>query len=296
MTPVFGRFGGASIRTRLVAGASVLLLGFLVTGCDAGPGSEEARAESGRAATSSEGSRAPSGEASGEAEEERAAPPAAMEGDPDLLSTSEQHLVAVVEEPGSIRGRLFRYERREGRWRTVGTPVPIVVGRSGVGPKREGDGRSPRGVFPLGFAFGYREAPPVDTDLAYRPLPPESVCVDDPDSDRYNQIVFEPGPGADWESAEAMRRDLAHGDDLYALGVTVEYNPDATPGAGSCIFLHIWRSPESPTAGCTAMPEEDLRSMLGWLQPRRRPILVQGSRAWLESLRERGLLPYEVPS
>lgn len=283
-----GRRRGRSLPVPIFSGVTLLLLGFLLAGCDAGPGSEEAGPGTGDV-----GSR--SGEAAGtEARTpESRRPPA---GDPDLLSTSDQHLVAVVEEPGSIEGLLFRYERREGEWRSVGAPVPIVVGRSGVGPKREGDGRSPRGVFPLGFAFGYRDAPPVETDVAYRSLPPESVCVDDTASDRYNQIVFEPGPEADWESAEAMRRDLAHGDDLYSLGVTVEYNPDATPGAGSCIFLHVWRGPESPTAGCTAMPEEDLRSVLGWLQPRRRPILVQGSRAWLEDLRQRGLLPYEVPS
>lgn len=219
-----------------------------------------------------------------------------LDGDPTLLSTSGQHLVAVVDEPGSTTGRLHRYERRGGEWHAVGTPVPIVVGRSGVGPKREGDGRSPRGVFPLGFAFGYPEAAPVETDVPYRHLPPESVCVDDGASERYNQIVFQPGSDTDWESAEAMRRDLAHGDDLYALGVTVEYNPSASSGAGSCIFLHIWRGPESPTAGCTAMPEEDLRSVLGWLQPREEPILVQGSRGYLEELRSRGFLPYEVPS
>lgn len=218
-----------------------------------------------------------------------------LDGDPGLLSRSGQHLVAVVEEPGSTTGRLHRYERRNGEWHIVGPPVPIVVGRSGVGPKEEGDGRSPRGVFPLGFAFGYPESTPVETDVPYRHLLPESVCVDDGSSDRYNQIVLQPGPDADWESAEAMRRDLAHGDDLYALGVTVEYNPAAIPEAGSCIFLHVWRGPESPTAGCTAMPEDHLQSILGWLQPREEPILVQGSRGYLEELRSRRLLPYEVP-
>lgn len=217
-------------------------------------------------------------------------------GDPELLSTSRQHLVAVVETPASTTGRLHRYQEVDGEWRSMDEAIPIVVGRSGVGPKREGDGRSPRGIFPLGFAFGYEESAPVGTDLTYRHLPPESVCVDDSRSSRYNRIVFEPGADQDWESAEAMRRDLAHGDDLYALGATVEYNPDAAPGAGSCIFLHIWRSPDSPTAGCTAMAEPDLRTVLGWLQPRHDPILVQGSRTYLEELRAQGLLPYEVPS
>ncbi|MFW6200479.1 MAG: L,D-transpeptidase family protein [Gemmatimonadota bacterium] len=221
--------------------------------------------------------------------------PGSPASDPELLSGSDQHLVAVVETPESTSGRLYRFQRVDGKWESVGAGIPMVVGRRGVGPKKEGDGHSPRGVFPLGFAFGYRERAPVSTAMTYRHLPPEAVCVDDSGSGRYNRIVFEPGPDRDWESAEAMRRDLAHGDDLYALGVTVEYNPDAVPEAGSCIFLHIWRSPESPTAGCTAMAEPDLRTVLGWLQPRHDPILVQGSRAYLEELHAEGLLPYEVP-
>lgn len=226
---------------------------------------------------------------------EEEATTAATDPESQLLATSRQHLVVVVDGPGSTTGRLHRYLNVDGDWRGVGDGIPVVVGRSGVGPKQEGDGRSPQGVFPLGFAFGYEEASPVPTDLTYRHLPPEAVCVDDSESRRYNRIVFEPGSDPDWNSAEAMRRDLAHGDDLYALGVTVEYNPNATPGAGSCIFLHIWRGPESPTAGCTAMAEGDLRTVLGWLQPRHEPILVQGSRAYLEELRARDRLPYPMP-
>jgi len=97
----------------------------------------------------------------------------------------------------------------------------------------------------------------------------------------------------------------AFADDLYKWGVMVRYNGDALAGAGSCIFLHIWRNPESPTEGCTAMAEEDLLAILGWLEqgsgggpdpdPRRGPLLVQGTRAYLKSLRAEGRLPYGIP-
>jgi L,D-peptidoglycan transpeptidase YkuD (ErfK/YbiS/YcfS/YnhG family) len=92
-----------------------------------------------------------------------------------------------------------------------------------------------------------------------------------------------------------MRRDLAHGDDLYRWGVEVAYNPEREPGAGSCIFLHVWRGPGSPTAGCTAMPEDDLLTVLRWLRPGDDPVLVQGTRSFLEGLRDEGRLPYPVP-
>lgn len=215
---------------------------------------------------------------------------------PWLLSSSRQHVVAVMETSTSTTGLLYRFEPRDGEWRSVGEAMPIVVGRNGVGPKRESDGRSPQGMFPLGFAFGYEAEPPTGTELTYRPLTPESVCVDDSNSSHYNRVVFEPREEEDWESAEAMRRDLAYGDELYSLGITVEYNADAVPGAGSCIFLHVWRGPGSPTTGCTAMSESHLRTLLRWLRPGHQPVLIQGTRAYLDELRSEGRLPYPVPN
>ncbi|HEU4414166.1 MAG TPA: hypothetical protein VFT65_05235, partial [Candidatus Angelobacter sp.] len=62
----------------------------------------------------------------------------------------------------------------------------------------------------------------------------------------------------------------------YRWGILVEHNSNpATPGAGSCIFMHIWRGPGQPTVGCTAMQQADLESLLGWLDPVRDPLLVQ---------------------
>jgi D-alanyl-D-alanine dipeptidase len=138
-------------------------------------------------------------------------------------------------------------------------------------------------------------------------MEPGAVCVDDPTSDHYNRVLtgdgLPPPAERDWAGAEAMRRDLAHGDDLYQWGIVVRYNGievedgsgDPGPGAGSCIFLHIWRGPERPTVGCTAMARADLLTVLRWLTADARPVLIQGDRAWLEELRREGTLFYPVP-
>lgn len=211
------------------------------------------------------------------------------------LQASNQHLVAVVDSAGDVRGRLFRFERVDGTWARIGEPIPIVVGRNGIGPKREGDGRAPRGIFPLGPAFGYAPTPPDGLNIPYRPMAPGTVCVDDPASSDYNRIVAAGDQAGEWQSAEPMRRDLSHGDDLYQLGVVVEYNRQRAPGAGSCIFLHVWRNGESPTAGCTAMPEDRLRELLAWLRRDAEPLLFQGTRADLDAFRRRGHLPHSIP-
>jgi D-alanyl-D-alanine dipeptidase len=68
----------------------------------------------------------------------------------------------------------------------------------------------------------------------------------------------------DWQSAEYMRRE----DELYAIAIVVEHNTRETePGAGSCIFIHVWRGPDSGMTGCTAMPLEMLEGFAGWLRP-----------------------------
>lgn len=141
--------------------------------------------------------------------------------------------------------------------------------------KQEGDGRSPAGIFHIGPAFGY--APSLAIRMPYLPMRASSYCIDAPTSVFYNQIVDtkEVGNAAVADSTEPMRRDLQfNGDQLYKLGFVIEHNRSQTAGAGSCIFGHLWRSADQATAGCTAMPEAAMTSLLDWLQPELKPIFV----------------------
>ena len=64
-------------------------------------------------------------------------------------------------------------------------------------------------------------------------------------------------------------------DNLYQWGVVVEHNWQPSPGAGSCIFLHVWRGPGQGTTGCTAIPKDKIERIVRWLDRRRKPLLVQ---------------------
>jgi L,D-peptidoglycan transpeptidase YkuD (ErfK/YbiS/YcfS/YnhG family) len=192
-----------------------------------------------------------------------------------LPAGSSQALVVVA----GPRARLVPLERAHptGRWQPVGPGVPVVLGRAGLAPagpglpaKREGDGATPVGTFPLVRAFGRASAFP--TRLPYLPLTPVIEAVDDPASRFYNRIVDRRAvKNPDWKSAEKMLRD----DGLYDLGVVVGFNPaPAVPGRGSCIFLHIWKSPASTTSGCIAMARPDLERLVRWLDPAARPVVA----------------------
>jgi D-alanyl-D-alanine dipeptidase len=78
----------------------------------------------------------------------------------------------------------------------------------------------------------------------------------------------------------------------YELGVIVGYNARPPVKArGSCIFLHIWAGPASTTAGCTAFDEAKLRGLISWLDPKKRPLIVQLTTRDYRNLRTRWSLP-----
>lgn len=219
------------------------------------------------------------------------------------LDNSRQCIVVVAPEWNSKTGELRAFEKTGTNWKIRGATVPVVLGKNGLawglglarlstgnGPRKvEGDNRVPAGIFKLGPAFGY--APAANArwiKLPYHPLTAETEGIDDPRSRYYNQLVERSHVAqVDWKSSEQMRR----ADDLYKWGLFVAHNPTATPGAGSCIFMHIWRNSSAATAGCTAMPEAGLVRMLRWLDPAARPVLVQMPRREYEAIRSRYSFP-----
>jgi len=201
---------------------------------------------------------------------------------------AQQLVLVTTADWNADHGLQWRYERTSTGWRQVGDAQPVMVGRSGAawglglhdaghrGPvKREGDGRSPAGVFAIGEAFGY--APTVATSLPYAAMQASNYCVDVSGSPLYNRIVDADvvGAAAVAQATEPMRRDLhADGDQRYRLGFVIGHNTQARPMAGSCIFAHLWKSPEDPTTGCTAMAPPTMDALLGWLRPDLHPVFV----------------------
>ena len=205
-----------------------------------------------------------------------------------LAIPPEHHQLLLVTSPlwTTAGGELRRFAREAASdlWQPIGSPVPVQLGAKGMGigrgiakggtpqfpglaPKREGDQRSPAGAFALGTAFGPAPAAPyVPGAWPWRMATGTDRWVDDPQSPNYN--TWQREGERTWKSAE----DLS----TYALAVVVEHNTaPVVPGAGSAIFLHTWSNPPSATVGCTAMAKEELVRVLGWLDPKAHPLLVQ---------------------
>ena len=138
--------------------------------------------------------------------------------------------------------------------------LPCSWGRGGITTaKREGDGATPVGSHRVvGCLYRPdRMAAPVDWAV---PIGPCDLWSDDPKAPDYNQMTRLPHGF----SHERLRR----ADPMYDLVLVLDWNwPVAIPGRGSAIFIHRWRRPLAPTAGCLALSARDLLRLTRALRP-----------------------------
>jgi L,D-peptidoglycan transpeptidase YkuD (ErfK/YbiS/YcfS/YnhG family) len=222
----------------------------------------------------------------------------------ELPKGSQQCVVGVSPDWSSSSVTLSCYEKRNGQWTRVHGPWPGRLGKSGsvwgrgLSPipeqaaiKKEGDGKAPAGVFRIGGAWGYDAAIQRHPKLFYRRITPRDLWVEDVASPAYNShLILDHDPATAWEKKQQMRQ----GDHAHSLKLFIAHNapPQVVRGGGSAIFFHIWRGGGSkPTAGCTTLAEDRLRTMIAWIDPTKQPLYVLLPSAEYEKYRSPWSLP-----
>jgi len=208
------------------------------------------------------------------------------------IPDTEQVIVVTTKNWSSPNGKLQRYERRGNSWHKAGKEISIKLGRNGLGwgrglhtipknakyIKKEGDGKAPAGLFTLKQAFGYQ---PFVVKYPYEVYRSTDHCVDDSRSKYYNRIIDSTKVKKDYKSFEHMKFPK----DYYKYGIVVNHNhideAGAVRGAGSCIFMHIKKV---PTAGCTVMNENEMKTVIKWLDADKDPLLLQGTEEVVKTL------------
>jgi L,D-peptidoglycan transpeptidase YkuD (ErfK/YbiS/YcfS/YnhG family) len=158
----------------------------------------------------------------------------------------------------------FLGDDHQGKVVWPGHQARAALGKGGLKPaadKREGDGASPIGAWPIRRVL-YRpdKGPPPKTALPVEALRREDGWCDAPLDPAYNRPVKLPHG----TSAERMWRD----DHLYDLVVILGHNDDpVVPGAGSAIFAHLAKPDYSPTEGCVALARADMEALLAEAKP-----------------------------
>jgi L,D-peptidoglycan transpeptidase YkuD (ErfK/YbiS/YcfS/YnhG family) len=206
------------------------------------------------------------------------------------IGSAQQVIVVTAPSWGATQGTLRAYERTADGWQVVVQATPALLGSRGLVPadeRRQGTGKTPAGTFGIVSAFG-RKADP-GTSLDYVQVDRDDAWTYHPDFPAlYN--VFQSAPRSWAGFGRYVERLWSYGKQYNYVAV-MDYNlPDgpirtgadglrrattpADTSAGGGIFLHV--SNGRRTAGCVAIDEGAMRSILQWLDPAREPVIVVG--------------------
>lgn len=151
--------------------------------------------------------------------------------------------------------------------RFAGRSLDFSVGAGGIDVKGgEGDGITPIGAFALRDVWYRADRLAVSTALPCHVITPDDGWSDDPADAAYNQHIRLPYA----PSHERLHRETG----VYDVLAVMDYNLDPiVPGRGSAVFLHVWGGAGQPTAGCVALPRDDLLWVLAKWQADSRVIV-----------------------
>lgn len=177
---------------------------------------------------------------------------------PLWLTEDVKDVVVVRADSESSSYATVSYYENAGAWKEVFS-VRGVLGKSGVvspEEKREGDKKTPAGVYSFNKSFGIKEDP--GSVMEYHRVQKGDVWVDDSSSSQYNRMVNAGETVKDWNSAE----NLITMGPWYNYCLSLSYNEEQTPGKGSAIFLHCMKEGDWGTSGCVGIPEENMKLLL----------------------------------
>ena len=160
--------------------------------------------------------------------------------------TSTNQLIFVQYQGGS-NARVILYEKENGSWKEDFS-CQGYVGGNGVDKVKEGDRKTPAGVFGFTKAFGIKDNP--GAKLPYTKLNPYLYWCGD--KQWYNTLVDVRETPHEC-SGEHLISYVPH----YNYVLAIDYNPECTFGKGSAIFLHCAGS-NPYTGGCVAVSESNM--------------------------------------
>lgn len=179
----------------------------------------------------------------------------------NLKAARDANQLAIVSGTGGSNARFSFHEKDDsGTWQEV-LSCKAYIGKKGWGKTREGDAKTPVGVYTFTQAFGINPDP--GSPMGYTQVDASHYWDGDSNSDRYNQLV------STRDYTDFDRKDSEHIID-YALAykycLNISWNFDGTPKKGSAIFLHCYTKNKF-TGGCVSLPEDIMRKVVTLVKP-----------------------------
>jgi L,D-peptidoglycan transpeptidase YkuD (ErfK/YbiS/YcfS/YnhG family) len=185
--------------------------------------------------------------------------------------TTQQLVTVTAASPRATYATARLWTRVGDCWQPAGGPYTARVGRNGVrADKREGDGATPAGTFPIGRTM-YGNSPNPGVRFRYVRLRCGDWWVEDVSSPAYN--TFQRVGCGRLPRFKVTTPDLSASPRAYAHFAVVEYNMHPVErGRGSGIFLHVQIG--KPTSGCVGLRQPALIHVLRWLRPSLQPYIA----------------------
>ncbi|MCR5340807.1 MAG: L,D-transpeptidase family protein [Saccharofermentans sp.] len=155
-----------------------------------------------------------------------------------------QYLVKTEEE-GSVAWKITR-------------ECNAYIGLNGPGKTKEGDTKTPLGVFGVRGAFGIRSNP--GTKLPFIRITPDTYACGC--EKYYNRIIDAKVTGHKCTEGEQMYYYSPE----YNYGIETDFNTNNEYGKGSAVFIHCM-GVKPYTGGCIALPEDDMKYILQDAEP-----------------------------
>ena len=182
-------------------------------------------------------------------------------------------VTVVASSVGSTTARLQAWTKATGGgWLRYGSSVTAHVGSQGLTTQpSESKSATPIGSFTLTQAFGALGDP--GTGLPYFRTDSSDWWVSDQNSRYYNQHYRCSAGSCPFDTSAG--EDLLDAGSVYNYAVVIDYNRfPVHQGAGSAFFLHVTNG--AATAGCVAIPQDRLVSIMRWLTPGTHPRILIG--------------------
>ena len=174
-------------------------------------------------------------------------------------SCNQMLIVAAFSDSATDAWVSLHEKQSDGTWHMVMT-TPGFIGKNGLGKTKEGDGKTPTGVFHFNRAFGIADDP--GCAIPYVKVDDGSYWSGDTrDGFHYNELVnVRDLPGLDLESGDSEH--IVDYPYHYQYCLNISYNEAGTPGLGSAIFLHCLAPAKPFTGGCISIPESQMRYVM----------------------------------
>ena len=176
----------------------------------------------------------------------------------ELSVADDAEQLAIVSGTHGSNARFSFHEKDDdGTWKEI-VSCPAYIGKKGWGKTREGDVKTPVGVYTFTKAFGVKADP--GCPMGYTQVDETHYWGGDSNAPKYYNMFLSTRDYDDFTPNSESEHIIDY-QPGYEYCLNISWNMDRVPGRGSAIFLHCYTR-NKYTGGCVAIPEDKMREVL----------------------------------